>query len=260
LKWGVTVERDIKKVLLVEDNKELAQKYQGAIHVYVDSDDYKIETFIAYRYHKAIEIAKTQDIDCFSIDVNLNEELDGIDLAKYLRENGYTYEGIIFVTEKNRPSSVINILTSIPNSHYFSKPLNLEDFSGQVRYILNGPSFPKKKYLPTFRHKNTKYTPIRELTLYLRKSKLADKVEIGMLGEKEQFRERLANLESFKKLKAQIITPAYKEFMQCNRNTIINTTKIIEMNKTEHYLLLEGCDEKIWVDPSFRTQIYEIDF
>ena len=79
------------KILIVEDEAIIAQN----IAVYLNNNDFKVSG-IAYDDEEAIHQLKQNTPDAVILDINLDSESDGIEIAEYI--NKYTHIPFLFLT------------------------------------------------------------------------------------------------------------------------------------------------------------------
>jgi DNA-binding LytR/AlgR family response regulator len=94
-------------ILIVEDEILIAQDLKEIL----EEVGYK-NVFRAKNYKQAIEIIENQNIDLVLLDINLNDEMTGIDLAKYI--NKHKQMPIIYITSYSDSSTIANVKQTMP--------------------------------------------------------------------------------------------------------------------------------------------------
>ena len=248
-----------KVILIVEDDEVLANNIEHGLHHLVGT-----EHQIPLRTSRATEPGAMQHIDLNYIDlvlldINLAHNTDGIDFPQALRKK-YPYIKIIVLTRKGGNDYKILVHEKIKCVRFFTKPIEWEGLSGEVVYQLRGPSIPKERLLPVINFSRGIYRIPRSGFLFLRGIKGKKKIEVFTVGENPEIPGReilsIAKHQSFEKFADYMIPPEEKELIKCEAVTIVNAPKIVRVCKADHYLILEDCKEKIWIDPAYRPKIY----
>ncbi|MFN8286274.1 MAG: response regulator [Chitinophagales bacterium] len=97
---------------------------------------YKV-AFTAYNYNSAIELLKDKQPDLLLLDIHLGGQHDGVDLAKYVREN---YDMcIIFLTAFGDAVTVTRAKEVKPNA-YLLKPFNKDSLYAAIEIAAADPA------------------------------------------------------------------------------------------------------------------------
>ena len=94
-------------ILIVEDEILIAQDVKEIL----EEVGYK-NVFRAKNYKQATEIMETQNIDLVLLDINLNDEATGIDLAHYI--NRHKQIPIIYITSYSDSATIANVKQTMP--------------------------------------------------------------------------------------------------------------------------------------------------
>lgn len=94
-------------ILIVEDEILIAQDVKEIL----EEVGYK-NVFRARNYKQATEIMATQNIDLVLLDINLNDEVTGIDLAHYI--NRHRQIPIIYITSYSDSGTIANVKQTMP--------------------------------------------------------------------------------------------------------------------------------------------------
>ncbi len=114
----------MSKILIVEDEKEIAD----LVEIYLASENHNV-----YKYYSSQDVLKDLeglDIDLAILDVMM-PEMDGFQLCKKIREQGYAFP-IIFATAKVEDIDKIHGLT-IGADDYITKPFQPLELMARVK-------------------------------------------------------------------------------------------------------------------------------
>ena len=252
--------KEKKVILIVEDDEVLANNIEHGLHHLVGNEhQIPLRTLRATEPIRAMKHIDANHVDLVLLDVNLANHTNGIDFAKALRKT-HPYIKIIILTTKGGNNYKILVHEQIKCVRFFTKPIEWEKLSGEVVYQLHAPAIPKERLLPVINFSQGVFRIPRSEFLFLRGIKGKKKIEVFTAGENPAIPDKdilsIAKHQSFEKFADYMIAPEEKELIKCEAVTIVNAPKILTVCKTEHYLQLEGCKEKIWIDPAYRPKIY----
>jgi len=114
------------KVLVVEDNKELA----GSIYDYLSTEHYVCE--IAYNVEDATEKLALFSYDCVVLDIMLPDG-NGLDLLRHMR-NEHMDNGVLIISAKDSLDDKIAGLEQ-GSDDYITKPFHLPELHARLRAI-----------------------------------------------------------------------------------------------------------------------------
>jgi len=242
------------KILVVEDEKGINKKIVDGLRYLLGKMGMYVEVISCYTYEEALMFAKELDIKTFVVDINLSKGRDGVELVKELRELGYVYNGVIFVTEKKGDSYKVEVHEQTQYARFLTKPVNIEELAGEVFLQLNAPDQPKDEYLPKIRQGNLTFMLNRETTLLIQKVKHKSKIEVWFKDKPCE----VYPIFSFERLVEELLPEHENQFRQCERGTIINTKFIERVNSAKHYVKLSGYSEEILIGTTFREMMYTL--
>jgi DNA-binding NarL/FixJ family response regulator len=104
------------KILIVEDEPAIAEN----ISLYLDNNDFEVSA-IAYDSDDAFLQLKTNTPDAVILDINLESEKDGIDIANYI--NQYYQLPFLFLTSYS-DKNTLDRAKQVKPSGYIVKPFN----------------------------------------------------------------------------------------------------------------------------------------
>lgn|GEM_PF-4464326 len=249
---------DVDKVLVIEDDRGLSKKIVNGLSHLLSEMDMAVDILVAHTYQEGLMLAQAHDIKAFVVDINLPDDQSGVELVKEIRKLGYTYNGVIFVTDKSGAAYQVQVHEETKYTRFLTKPVNLHELAGEVAIALRAPSEARDEYLPPIKS-NVSFKLLRSTTLLIQKVKHKDIIIVWQRGANfDQPIRKEYPIDTFERLVEQLLLKGEKQFMQCERTTIVNTDAIEEINKAKHHIKLTGYPEKISVGPAFRTTIYTL--
>lgn len=128
------------KILLVEDNKEIAENVKS----FLELENYKIDT--ANSWTDGIDLAFENDYDMFLLDINL-PWIDGINLAKKIKSK--LDKPIIMLTARDSVDDKILGLNSGADD-YIVKPYDLRELVARIESLWRRISWVKSDIFETW--------------------------------------------------------------------------------------------------------------
>ncbi len=114
------------KILIVEDNKELAQ----SMYHYLGDEHYLCEC--ALTYGQAIERLENNSYDCILLDIMLPDG-NGLDLLNFIKQRKIN-SGILIISAKNAVDDKIRGLEE-GGDDYITKPFHLSELHARIRAV-----------------------------------------------------------------------------------------------------------------------------
>lgn len=235
-----------KNILIVEDSTAALARLKQII----GEIDKETQIHVAYNSSEAYQLALQYTIDVFLVDIVLdvkaNADVSGIEFAQRIRNlDKYAFTPMIFTTSLADPK--LYAFTNLHSFAYLEKPFSTEE----VKSILI---------------KALGYTTQREndKKLYFRKEGLLFAVDILDIVYIENYFRKLnirtedeimeMPYKSCKKLMEEIDA---KDFLQCSRNTIINTKFIAAVDLANRYLILKEDYGRLEIGKAFIKSVKE---
>lgn len=128
------------KVLIVEDEPVIAQN----ISMYLNNHDFVVSG-IAYDYDEAIQELTTNTPDAVILDINLDENKDGIDIAKHI--NQHHPIPFIFLTSYS-DKETLGRAKSVEPHGYIVKPFNERTLLASLEIAISNFSQKRNKQMP----------------------------------------------------------------------------------------------------------------
>jgi two-component system response regulator LytT len=117
------------KILIVEDEMIIAEDMKEMLMEL----GYTIDA-IANNYEDALNELKTQEIDIALIDINLNNQKDGIDLVEYINEN---YSIPTIYVSSNSDKATIEKAKKFKSNGFVVKPFSKEDLYTSIELAIS---------------------------------------------------------------------------------------------------------------------------
>jgi len=123
--------RDAKRILVVEDSKDMRDIYKSYFHAHADEFDVDIQADAT----KALERLKSSAYDLIVTDI-IMEPMTGESFLVYARDNTSS-KGLPIVVVSVLSDSVLRGLSRFDNVHFLQKPITEEQLIGTIRRHLN---------------------------------------------------------------------------------------------------------------------------
>lgn len=235
-----------KNILIVEDSTAALARLKQII----GEIDKETQIHVAYNSSEAYQLALQYTIDVFLVDIVLdvkaNADVSGIEFAQRIRNlDKYAFTPMIFTTSLADPK--LYAFTNLHSFAYLEKPFSTEEVKSVLIKALG-------------------YTTQREndKKLYFRKEGLLFAVDIVDIVYIENYFRKLKirtedeDMEmpyrSCKKLMEEIDA---KDFLQCSRNTIVNTKFIAAVDLANRYLILKEDYGRLEIGKAFIKSVKE---
>lgn len=128
------------KVLIVEDEPLIAKN----IGMYLNNNDYEVSA-IAYDPDEAIFQLKKHGPDFAILDINLESEKDGIDIAEYINLNNFI--PFIYLTSYSDKDTLERAKKTNP-SGFIVKPFNEKTLYASIEIALSNHAVQANKHVP----------------------------------------------------------------------------------------------------------------
>ncbi|NOT52905.1 MAG: response regulator [Chitinophagaceae bacterium] len=128
------------KVLIVEDEPVIAEN----VSLYLDNHDFEVSA-IAYDSDEAFEQLKTNTPDAVILDINLESEKDGIDIAQHINQQ---YQlPFLFLTSYS-DKNTLDRAKNVKPSGYIVKPFNERTLLASLEIAISNHATEKNHDLP----------------------------------------------------------------------------------------------------------------
>ena len=243
----------MKTILILDDDRALSRRNEAAL-IMAFGEEARI--LVAYTAQKVLEFAKAYHIDIFVLDIlGVSDDMDGIELAETLREEGYPYPVPIIIASVNEePTYQISVYKRIRCYDYLTKPYNPEELVKQAVFAT-----AVAKYLPNpyfeINQGSHMHKILRNKISYIEKVKDKRKIAIEKRGEDGKVTGiEFVPVDSFKSFVNQSVA-GVSDFVQCNRTTVVNLYWVERYCLVEKCVILRECGTQIHVEKQYRETI-----
>jgi DNA-binding NarL/FixJ family response regulator len=128
------------KILIVEDEPVIAEN----VAVYLDNNDFEVSG-IAYDSEEAFEQLKTNTPDAVILDINLDSEKDGIDIAAIINK---TYQVPFLFLTSYSDKDTLNRAKLVKPAGYIVKPFNEKTLLASLEIAISNHAAEQNHQLP----------------------------------------------------------------------------------------------------------------
>jgi len=128
------------KILIVEDEPLIAKN----IGMYLNNNDYEVSA-IAYDPEEALFQLKKQPPDLAILDINLESDMDGIDIAGHINRNNFI--PVIFLTSYSDKDTIDRAKKTNP-AGFIVKPFNEKTLYATIEIALANHAEQANKHIP----------------------------------------------------------------------------------------------------------------
>jgi len=236
------------KILIVEDEYITAKTLSN----FLEASGYTV-VGCAMDTEEALSYLKNTVIDCVVLDINLNDEKDGVWIANHIKEN---YQiPFIFLTAYTDKDTITRAVEASPFG-FLAKPFQKVELFSAIEIALH-----KHNELTMFINDSTANEGILAKTVFLKNVDRFDKVAISDICFIESHKNYLlihtnnmlykhrATLKEFTEMLPQT------DFVKTHRAFLINKDKITSVDKSNH--IINVLHTSIPVSKAFRQEVYQ---
>jgi len=128
------------KILIVEDEPLIAKN----IGMYLNNNDYEVSA-IAFDPEEALFQLKKQPPDLAILDINLESEMDGIDIAEHI--NRHNFIPVIYLTSYSDKDTIDRAKKTNP-AGFIVKPFNEKTLYATIEIALSNHALQANKHVP----------------------------------------------------------------------------------------------------------------
>ena len=231
------------KFVVVEDDKSQQEKVKGVIDKVKFKTNEETETVFFSKYTKILQnIIKDNSIHkIFIMDIELENNTSGIQIAKYIRENDWDSE-IIFTTSHDKMfetvyRNIYQVFDFIEKYHDMSKRLE-EDIN-----IILRKNFDNK--MLTYSNRLFDLKVYYRSILYIYREK--DERKLVIVTDTNIFKIGLTIPEMLELLD--------ERFKQCHRSCIVNVDRVQKFNWNNNSFLLDNKEEIPMLSKKFKKEV-----
>lgn len=233
------------RVIIIEDNKDMQQQLKNIIRESaLAKEEMRIEYFSKFTSDLKSIIKDTTERKIYILDIELETKINGIDIAKFIRENDWDSE-IIFITSHDKMfetayRNVYEIFDFIEKFHHLDARLKKD-----LKVIYN-KNFDNKMF--KFNTRNVDIQIFYRSILYLYRDKEARKLIV--CTDKTNYSINLNVTDSL----------AYFDdrFVLVHRACIVNTDRVEEYNWTKGYFILDNGKKVHMLSRKYKKEIEDL--
>lgn len=235
-------------ILILEDNKESRRALSAMLQLI--SDDITVEEAGTRPEAEAI-IERCSDIELFLLDINLNirEESDvsGLDFAKSIREYPhYAFTPIVFIT--SYAGFEMASYREAQCYSFITKPFRKSEIDKIVRKVLNQQDNKEEKQV----------TVKKDGVNYRLKVKDIIAIQAILRGVRIDMRKETMQVKYLTIKQMTEMLSDCPEFVQCHRNTIINTTYVENADFVNRMIQLKGKMEPVEIGVTYKAEMKDL--
>ena len=227
--------------VLCDDNINIVKKLKEMLEILFVKNDVDAQvSFFTDNPQKILEYEMENPVDVLLLDINLNSNISGIDLAQAIRKNNKDVY-IIFLTGHLEYSL---LAYSVKTFDYLPKPITLERLEITLNRLLediNNDTQSNKKFIQ------------------LGKRTILSEQEINYIkrdGMKLVFCTNSGNYETYSSFhKMEDTLPS--NFVRCHKSYIANTNNIVNINTNDNIITFSN-DLSCEIGPKYKNNLMEV--
>jgi len=236
------------KILIVEDEYITAKTLSN----FLEASGYTV-VGCAMDTDEALSYLKNTAIDCVILDINLNDDKDGVWIANYIKENYHI--PFIFLTAYTDKDTISRAVQTSPFG-FLAKPFQKVELFSAIEIALH-----KHNELRLLKNNSVENEENRINTVFLKNVDRFDKVvvsEICFIESQKNYLLIHTNNMVYKHratLKDFVEMLPKTDFVKTHRAFLINKDKITSVDKSNHIINVLNCN--IPVSKAFRSEVYQ---
>lgn len=224
--------------VLCDDNVNIVSKLKEMLELlFVKLDIDATVSFTSDNAMQVLDFVDKNHVDVLILDINLNSNISGIELAKRIRKTNKDIY-IIFSTGHLEYSLVAY---SVKTFDYLPKPITLERLEVTLKRLLEDIQFSNKKFLSIDKHTLVNHADINVIK--------RDGMKVVFCTPTQTYE----TYSSFNKL--QSILP--DNFVRCHKSYIVNTDNICNINSTKNEITFQD-NSKCGIGPKYKHNLMEV--
>ncbi|NQY30162.1 MAG: response regulator [Flavobacteriaceae bacterium] len=240
------------KILIVEDEYITAKTLSN----FLEASGYTV-VGCAMDTDEAISYLEKTVIDCVVLDINLNDEKDGVWIAKHIKENYHI--PFVFLTAYTDKETISRAVRASPFG-FLAKPFQKVELFSAIEIALH-----KHNELTIFKKDSIANEGNQSKTVFLKNVDRFDKVVVNDICFIESQKNYLLIYTSKMVYKHRATLKEFIEmlpsmdFIKTHRAFSINRNKIVSVDKSNH--MINILNNNIPISKAFRLEVYKkIDF
>lgn len=224
--------------VLCDDNLVIVNKLKEMLEFLFVKHD--IEAKITFNSDNSIDVLdfiENNHVDVIILDINLNSDISGLELAKRIRKNNKGVY-IIFSTGHLEYSLVAY---SVKTFDYLPKPITIERLEVTIMRLLEDVKFSNKRFIYINNRTIINYSEIN----YIKK----DGMKLVFCTDSHSYE----TYNSFSKI--QSILP--DNFIRCHKSYIANADNILNISANKNRILFKN-DLSCEIGPKYKNNLMEV--
>lgn len=224
--------------VLCDDNLVIVNKLKEMLEfLFVKHDIEAKITFTSDNSIDVLDFIENNHVDVIILDINLNSDISGLELAKRIRKNNKGVY-IIFSTGHLEYSLVAY---SVKTFDYLPKPITIERLEVTIMRLLEDVKFSNKRFIYINNRTIINYSEIN----YIKK----DGMKLVFCTDSHSYE----TYNSFSKI--QSILP--DNFIRCHKSYIANTDNILNISANKNRILFKN-DLSCEIGPKYKNNLMEV--
>ena len=224
--------------VLCDDNLVIVNKLKEMLEfLFVKHDIEAKITFTSDNSIDVLDFIENNHVDVIILDINLNSDISGLELAKRIRKNNKGVY-IIFSTGHLEYSLVAY---SVKTFDYLPKPITIERLEVTIMRLLEDVKFSNKRFIYINNRTIINYSEIN----YIKK----DGMKLVFCTDSHIYE----TYNSFSKI--QSILP--DNFIRCHKSYIANTDNILNISANKNRILFKN-DLSCEIGPKYKNNLMEV--
>ena len=224
--------------VLCDDNLVIVNKLKEMLEfLFVKHDIEAKITFTSDNSIDVLDFIENNHVDVIILDINLNSDISGLELAKRIRKNNKGVY-IIFSTGHLEYSLVAY---SVKTFYYLPKPITIERLEVTIMRLLEDVKFSNKRFIYINNRTIINYSEIN----YIKK----DGMKLVFCTDSHSYE----TYNSFSKI--QSILP--DNFIRCHKSYIANADNILNISANKNRILFKN-DLSCEIGPKYKNNLMEV--
>lgn len=224
--------------VLCDDNLVIVNKLKEMLEfLFVKHDIEAKVTFTSDNSIDVLDFIANNHVDVIILDINLNSNISGLELAKRVRKNN---KGVYIIFSTGHLEYSL-IAYSVKTFDYLPKPITIERLEVTLLRLLEDVKFSNKKFIYIDNKTIINYSEIN----YIKK----DGMKLVFCTDSHKYE----TYNSFSKI--QSILP--DNFIRCHKSYIANADNISNINTNKNIILFKN-DLSCEIGPKYKNNLMEV--
>lgn len=224
--------------VLCDDNLVIVNKLKEMLEfLFVKHDIEAKVTFTSDNSIDVLDFIANNHVDVIILDINLNSNISGLELAKRVRKNN---KGVYIIFSTGHLEYSL-IAYSVKTFDYLPKPITIERLEVTLLRLLEDVKFSNKKFIYIDNKTIINYSEIN----YIKK----DGMKLVFCTDSHKYE----TYNSFSKI--QSILP--DNFIRCHKSYIANADNISNINTNKNIILFKN-DLSCQIGPKYKNNLMEV--